>query len=146
MNKFAVNRGIKCDKVFKNGPSEICGRKPLKNLKGYGLLKVYFHKFHLVHSWILWPKWHFNRPTLQIGASLNYCSLLLEAMAFRISTSTTNRLGWQTNGPSLSIGDLAILKNDNAPQNKWPLGRIIYMRPSNDNVTSVLKVLIEHGN
>ena len=28
------------DKVFKNGPSEICGRQPLKNLKGYGLLKA----------------------------------------------------------------------------------------------------------
>ena len=27
------------DKVFKNGPSEICGRQPLKNLKLYGLLK-----------------------------------------------------------------------------------------------------------
>ena len=24
------------DKVFKNGPSKICGRQPLKNLKGYG--------------------------------------------------------------------------------------------------------------
>ena len=27
------------DKVFKNGPSKICERQPLKNLKGYGLLK-----------------------------------------------------------------------------------------------------------
>ena len=27
------------DKVFKNGPSKIYGRQPLKNLKGYGLLK-----------------------------------------------------------------------------------------------------------
>ena len=27
------------DKVFKNGPSKIFGRQPLKNLKGYGLLK-----------------------------------------------------------------------------------------------------------
>ena len=26
------------DKVFKNEPSKICGRQPLKNLKGYGLL------------------------------------------------------------------------------------------------------------
>ena len=26
------------DKVFKNGPSKICGRQLLKNLKGYGLL------------------------------------------------------------------------------------------------------------
>ena len=27
------------DKVFKNGLSQICGRQPLKNLNGYGLLK-----------------------------------------------------------------------------------------------------------
>ena len=27
-------------KVFKNEPSKICGRQPLKNLKGYGLLKA----------------------------------------------------------------------------------------------------------
>ena len=27
------------DKVFKNGPSKICGRQPFKKLKGYGLLK-----------------------------------------------------------------------------------------------------------
>ena len=50
----------KCDKVFKNGPSKICGRQPLKNFKGYGLfkqttipsnfLKAVFHKFYLVHS------------------------------------------------------------------------------------------------
>ena len=26
------------DKVFKSGESKICGRQPLKNLKGYGLL------------------------------------------------------------------------------------------------------------
>ena len=26
-------------KVFKNGPSKICGRQSLKNFKGYGLLK-----------------------------------------------------------------------------------------------------------
>ena len=29
------------DKVFKNGPSKICGRQSLKNLKGYGLLKFF---------------------------------------------------------------------------------------------------------
>ena len=27
------------DKVFKNEPSKICGRQPLKNVKGYGLFK-----------------------------------------------------------------------------------------------------------
>ena len=37
-----VSTGIYCaerDKIFKNEPSEICGRKPLKNLKLYGVLK-----------------------------------------------------------------------------------------------------------
>ena len=29
------------NKVFKNGPSEICARQPLKNLKWYGLLKLF---------------------------------------------------------------------------------------------------------
>ena len=29
----------KWDKLFKDGPSNICGRQPLKNLNGYGLLK-----------------------------------------------------------------------------------------------------------
>ena len=32
----------KRDKVFKNRPSKICGRQPLKNLKGYGVPKVTF--------------------------------------------------------------------------------------------------------
>ena len=32
-------RNINWDKVFKNGPSKICGRRPLKNLKEYGLLQ-----------------------------------------------------------------------------------------------------------
>ena len=55
------------NKVFKNGPSEICGRQSLKNLKRYGLpkaghipsifLKAVFHEFYLVHSWILCPIW-----------------------------------------------------------------------------------------
>ena len=52
------------DKVFNNGPNKICGRQPLKSLKGYGLLeadhkadhtpsnflKAVFHKFYLVRS------------------------------------------------------------------------------------------------
>ena len=34
----------KWDKALKNGPSKICGRQPLKNLKGYGLLTFHFFK------------------------------------------------------------------------------------------------------
>ena len=32
----------KSDKVFKIALSKFCGRQPLKNLKGYGLLKQIF--------------------------------------------------------------------------------------------------------
>ena len=35
-------RPIIWDKVFKNGPSKICGRQPLKKLKGYGRLSLQF--------------------------------------------------------------------------------------------------------
>ena len=44
-----------------NGPSKFCGRQPLKKLKRYGdhtpsnFLKVVFHKFYSVHSWIFCP-------------------------------------------------------------------------------------------
>ena len=31
----------KRDKVFKNGPSKICERQPLKNLKGYLIYKIW---------------------------------------------------------------------------------------------------------
>ena len=43
--KLWMKRKSIWDKVFKNGPSEICGRQPLKNLKWYGLLK---HGFFLI--------------------------------------------------------------------------------------------------
>ena len=33
---------IRWDKVFKNGASKICGKEPLKNLKGYGLLNIFW--------------------------------------------------------------------------------------------------------
>ena len=32
---------------IKNGASEICGRQPLNNLKGYGLLKQYIGDYLL---------------------------------------------------------------------------------------------------
>ena len=45
-------------KVFKNGPSKICGRQPLKNLKWYLGRKAVLYKLYLVHSWIPWLLWH----------------------------------------------------------------------------------------
>ena len=38
------------DKVFKTGPSKVCGRQPSKNLKGYGMFKqkkkIFQSNFH----------------------------------------------------------------------------------------------------
>ena len=38
LDKLQRNRE-KWDKVFESGPSKVCGRQPLKILRGYGLLK-----------------------------------------------------------------------------------------------------------
>ena len=45
------------DEVFKNEPSEICGRHPLKKLNSFGLLKAVFHKFDFIHSSIVCPRY-----------------------------------------------------------------------------------------
>ena len=39
-----VLKTITSEKILKNGPSKICGRQPLKNLKEYGLLPFNFFK------------------------------------------------------------------------------------------------------
>ena len=39
-------------KIFKNGPSKICGRQPSDHITSK-FLKAVFHKFYLVHFWIL---------------------------------------------------------------------------------------------
>ena len=41
------------DKVFKTGPSKVCGRQPSKNLKGYGMFKQkkkYFNQNLIIFS------------------------------------------------------------------------------------------------
>ena len=71
-------------KVFKNGPSKICGRQHLKILKWYGLLrqnflKVHFfkgvlHKFYLVHSWIPWPIFSSVFDTVNFRLNKSVCN------------------------------------------------------------------------
>ena len=68
MNLGGDSNNAKWDKVFKNGPSKICGRQPLKKLKGYEgicLSRPYPFKFFRgclpqmllspIDSWILGP-------------------------------------------------------------------------------------------
>ena len=51
--------------VFKNGPSKIYGRQPLKNFKG-----CFPHKFYLVHYWIHCLIYFFQSDTLYIYNTL----------------------------------------------------------------------------
>ena len=46
MSNFRLihRNGPKWDKIFKNGPSKICGRQPLKTLTS-NFLKAAFHRF-----------------------------------------------------------------------------------------------------
>ena len=54
------------DKVFKNGPSKICGRQPV------------FHKFHLVHSWILCPIYQkVFMPKIRVNFLLQYLGFVI---------------------------------------------------------------------
>ena len=62
------------DKAFKSGPSKICGRQPLKNLKGSDhipsdFLKAVFHKCYLVHSWIPGLIYKYVSTVLQVVLS-----------------------------------------------------------------------------
>ena len=58
------------DKVFKNGPSETCGRQPLKNMKRYGLLIPY--------PLSSYPFKYFKRclPQILLGPFLNALALM----------------------------------------------------------------------
>ena len=78
-------------KVIKNGPSNICGRQPFKNLKDYGLLETdytsVFHKFYLVHFWILCPKsWLKTEPNSYKLKNINSLLTFIFYMVVYINT------------------------------------------------------------
>lgn len=66
-----------CDKMFKNGPSQYCGKQHLKYLKWYGLLitsdllKAIFHKFYLVGSWMLYFIYKGNAVSVRSDTGVN---------------------------------------------------------------------------
>ena len=84
---------LKLRQVFKSGPSKICGRQPLKNLKGYGLLK-HTQPTNWVCLTILWG-WHlkswYQKSNLKTTAYLNtdwsyfFCNLTLIIPSFKSS-------------------------------------------------------------
>ncbi|XP_050311193.1 uncharacterized protein LOC126746840 [Anthonomus grandis grandis] len=52
----------------------------------------------------------------------------------------------QVTGPTIKIGDLVLLKEENLPPLKWSLGRVLELYPGSDNITRVVLVKTDHGN
>ena len=52
-------------KVFKNGPSKICGRQSLGRPYRSIFLKGCLPQIYLVHSWILWPMFSISNGLTQ---------------------------------------------------------------------------------
>ena len=50
-DKIYLKSKVIWDKVFKNGPSKLCGRQPLKKMKGYGLPKADISLWYELDLW-----------------------------------------------------------------------------------------------
>ena len=83
------------NKVLNNGPSKICGRQPLKNLTGYGLL--------LVHSWLLCPIYRFDvrRKMWRQSSSASHHKRIL--MYFRKNPEQRSQSYWSKFGWKIDI-------------------------------------------
>lgn len=52
---------------------------------------------------------------------------------------------WKTQFVNLKTGDMVIIKEDNSPVMKWPLGRIVQVHPGDDGVVRVAEVKTATG-
>lgn len=56
-----------------------------------------------------------------------------------------HRQKWRKPSPNIKPGDMVIIKEDNTPVMKWPLGRITHVYPGNDGSTRVADVQTATG-
>lgn len=55
------------------------------------------------------------------------------------------RRKWDKPSILIEIGTMVLLKEDNTPPNRWPLGRIVELHPGKDNITRVVTVKTKSG-
>jgi hypothetical protein len=60
-------------------------------------------------------------------------------------TSLQQRFKWMMKREDLRIGDLVIIKEDNIPPNKWKMGRVIIVHPTDDDCVRNATVKTEYG-
>ena len=49
------------------------------------------------------------------------------------------------NTPAYQVGELVLVKDDDVKRSKWPLGRIVEIKPGADDVVRVVKVRMKDG-
>lgn len=59
--------------------------------------------------------------------------------------SLQQRSKWQTRQENVKEGILVLLKEDNEPPMRWPLGRIVSVHPGSDNLVRVVSVRTKNG-
>ena len=57
----------------------------------------------------------------------------------------TERARWNDKTPNFKKGELVLVKDDDLKRNKWPLGRIIDIKPGTDGVVRVVTVRMLNG-
>lgn len=61
-------------------------------------------------------------------------------------TELTQRTKWQRNGPhELKVDDLIVLREDNSPPLRWPLGRVVEVCSGKDGIVRVVVVRTATG-
>lgn len=55
-------------------------------------------------------------------------------------SSLQGRLKWRRSQQNLNLGELVILRDENAPPYRWKLGRIVELHPGRDNIVRVVSV------
>ena len=59
--------------------------------------------------------------------------------------SLTLRSKWRAQKEKININDLVLIKEDNIKRGRWPLGRIVEVRPGEDGVVRVVTVQTSKG-
>lgn len=52
---------------------------------------------------------------------------------------------WLTQNPDIEVGQLVMLKEENTPPQRWPLGRVVEKHTGNDGVTRVVSIKTSTG-
>ena len=52
---------------------------------------------------------------------------------------------WKNKTPSFSVNELVLVQEDDIKRNKWPLGRVLEVKPGDDGVVRVVKVRMQSG-